>query len=80
MLVNTTADPLPLSVVPVGKRVTIQVPEAGSPLRATLPVAVVHVGCVIAPVTGADGDDGWAGITTSADKDVDVQPAAFVTE
>jgi hypothetical protein len=30
-------------------------PEAGSPLRATLPVVVIHVGCVMVPTTGAEG-------------------------
>ena len=35
----------------------VQLP-AGSPLRATLPVATVHVGCVTVPATGAVGVDG----------------------
>ncbi|MBK7524700.1 MAG: hypothetical protein IPI53_11245 [Saprospiraceae bacterium] len=30
-------------------------PEAGSPLRATLPVVVIQVGCVIFTNTGAEG-------------------------
>ena len=32
----------------------VHAPE-GKPLRTTLPVARVHVGCVIAPTTGAEG-------------------------
>ena len=30
-------------------------PEAGRPLKTTLPVGVVHVGWVIVPTTGAVG-------------------------
>ena len=30
-------------------------PEAGSPLTSTLPVVVIHVGCVMVPTTGAEG-------------------------
>ena len=40
--------------------VTVQVPDAGSPLRATLPVAVIQVGWVMAPITGADEVAGCA--------------------
>ena len=32
-----------------------QLPDAGKPLKATLPVAVLHVGCVIVPTVGAEG-------------------------
>ena len=39
---------------------TVHVPAAGNPLRATLPVATLQVGCVIAPTTGAVGDAGTA--------------------
>ena len=31
---------------------------AGKPPRTTLPVATVHVGCVIVPTVGADGVEG----------------------
>ena len=30
-------------------------PEAGSPLTSTLPVVIIHVGCVMIPMTGAEG-------------------------
>lgn len=33
----------------------VQLPEAGSPLKTTLPVGVIHVGWVMAPTTGAEG-------------------------
>ena len=80
MPVKTAVVPLPFMVVPAGTSVSIHEPEEGRPLSATLPVATVHVGCVMAPVTGAVGEDGWAGITTSADRDEEVHPAALVTE
>ena len=51
--------PLPESIVPVGERVTVHVPDDGSPLRGTLPVATEQVGCTGVPTTGADGVDGW---------------------
>jgi hypothetical protein len=50
--------PDPVEVVPPGYFVKVQVPVAGRPLRATLPVAKTHVGCVIVPTTGAVGVDG----------------------
>ena len=42
-------------MVPPGERVRVQVPDAGKPLNATLPVGVVQVGCVIIPTIGAVG-------------------------
>ena len=36
--------PVPVEVVPPGLRVSVQVPEAGRPLRTTLPVATAQVG------------------------------------
>ena len=36
--------PVPAVVVPPGFLVKVQVPEAGKPLNATLPVAMVQVG------------------------------------
>ena len=52
----------------------VQVPVAGSPLNATLPVGTVHeAGCVIAPTIGVAGIPGAAMITTSAEEG-DVQP------
>jgi hypothetical protein len=47
--------PVFILVVPPGLRVRVQVPEAGNPLKATLPVGVVQVGWVITPTTGAVG-------------------------
>ena len=38
--------------------VTVQVPVAGSPDKATLPVAKAQVGCVITPTIGAVGVTG----------------------
>ena len=55
----------------------VQVPEAGKPLKTTLPVATVQVGCVIFPIVGAV----WVGcalITTLPDAG-EVQPDVFVT-
>ena len=43
----------------------VQAP-AGNPLKATLPVGVVQVGCVIVPTIGATGAAGTALITTFA--------------
>lgn len=70
--------PVPVVVVPPGFRVSVQVPEDGNPLIAALPVGTVHVGWVIAPITGAVGTGGCALITTLAD-DPEVHPDAFVT-
>ena len=61
-----------------GDAVKVQSPVAGSPLRATLPVASAHVGWVIVPTVGAVGVAGCALITTLADAK-EVQPAAFFT-
>jgi len=54
------------------------VPEDGNPLNTTLPVATVHVGCVIVPATGAVGVAGCAGITTFAEG-AEIQSASLVT-
>ena len=70
--------PVPVMVVDPTDSVTVHVPAAGKPLRATLPVANTHVGCVITPTTGAVGGAGGALITTLADA-TDVHPAALVT-
>ena len=52
---NVSVVPVPVIVEPPGVAVTVQVPDAGSPLKATLPVAVVQVGWVMAPTIGAVG-------------------------
>ena len=57
----------PVFVNPPGVLVTVHVPEVGSPLRTTLPVGTVQVGCVITPITGADGVNGCAIMSTSPD-------------
>ena len=41
---------------PDGLPVMVQLPVAGKPLKATLPVATVQVGWVIVPTTGAEMD------------------------
>lgn len=56
---------------------TIQLP-AGKPLKTTLPVDVVQVGCVIAPTNGADGVIGWVPITKLAEGS-EIQPAPLLT-
>ena len=72
----------PVTVVPapdpdIAPGLIVQIP-AGSPLKATLPVATKHVGCVIKPVIGADGVAGCVFITIFADAP-EVHPAALVT-
>ena len=70
--------PLPVVVAPPGLAVTVQVPVAGSPLSATLPVATLQVGWVIAPMPGAVGVRGWALITTDPEGG-EIHPSAFST-
>lgn len=72
------AVPLPLVVTAPGIRVIVQFPVAGSPLIAVEPVATEHVGCVMTPITGADGVTGCALITMSGD-DAEVHPDEFIT-
>jgi hypothetical protein len=77
------ADTVRVAPVPVietlpGIRVRVQVPVAGSPLSATLPVESAHVGWVTVPIIGAAGVSGWALITTFADA-AEIHPFAFVT-
>jgi hypothetical protein len=64
--------------VPPGVLVKVHVPVEGKPLNGTLPVAVLHVGWMIVPATGAVGVTGWALMTTFAEA-ADVHPEAFVT-
>jgi hypothetical protein len=47
--------PVPVVATAPGLRVNVQVPEAGKLLKTTLPVAKVHVGCVIVPIVGVVG-------------------------
>ena len=75
---NVPVVPVPVIVEPPGVAVTVQVPDDGSPLKATLPVAVVQVGWVIVPTTGADGVSGCALMVALSDE-AEVHPAALVT-
>lgn len=74
----TVVAPVPLFVIPPGVRVTVQLPVAGNPLRATLPVDNRQVGCVTVPTTGAEGVAGCALITALADAG-EMHPEALVT-
>jgi hypothetical protein len=65
-------------VVPPGVLVNVQVPAAGRPVNSTSPVAIVQVGWVVVPTTGADGVAGWALMITLAEA-AEVHPEAFVT-
>jgi hypothetical protein len=66
-------------VNPPGVVVTVQVPDAGNPDKATLPVAKAQVGCVIVPTIGADGGPGCVIIVAVVVEAADVQPEALVT-
>ena len=70
--------PVPVIVVEPTDSVTVHVPATGKPLSATLPVATVQVGCVIAPTTGAVGGKGIVLITALTEA-TEIHPAAFVT-
>jgi hypothetical protein len=70
--------PVPGVVVPPGDLVSVHAPDAGKPLKTTLPVATLQVGCVIVPTVGAEGAFGTALITTFPD-DGEVHPDALVT-
>ena len=70
--------PVPVVVVPPGFLVRVQVPEDGSPLSVTLPVATLQVGWVMGPRVGAVGVTGAALITTRLEAS-EVQPSALVT-
>lgn len=50
--------PVPVNSVPSGFLVKIHVPDDGKPVNVTLPVATVHVGWVIVPITGTAGVGG----------------------
>jgi hypothetical protein len=70
--------PVPELVAPPGDLVMVHVPEEGSPLKTTLPVANEHVGCVTVPGVGAEGVGGWALIDAPPDE-ADVHPSELVT-
>ena len=67
---------VPVPVIAPG--LIVQVPVAGKPDNATLPVAKAQVGWVMVPTIGAVGVVGWALITTLAVA-LEVHPAALVT-
>jgi hypothetical protein len=50
----------------------------GNPLKTTLPVATVHVGCVMVPTVGAEGVTGCVLMTTLPEA-VEVHPTELVT-
>ena len=65
-------------IIPPGVVVNVHVPDAGKPLRTTLPVVTVHVGCITVPTVGAVGVTGCTSITTSAEA-TEVHPDELVT-
>ena len=71
--------PVPVDVVPLGFWVNVHVPVAGKPVKVTLPVARLQVGCVGVPTEGAVGGLGTALITISEVGQPQVQPASFIT-
>jgi hypothetical protein len=70
--------PVPVDVVPPGLAVNVHVPEAGKPLKSTLPVLTEQLGCVIVPTIGVVAGDGAAFKSALVDAE-EVQPLAFVT-
>jgi hypothetical protein len=57
--------------------VIVQLPD-GRPLKATLPVAVAQVGCVMVPMIGASGVAGWV-LMVALVEATEVQPTELVT-
>lgn len=47
--------PVPVMVSPPGILVKVHVPGVGKPVKITLPMVRVQVGCVIVPTIGAAG-------------------------
>ena len=56
----------------------VQLP-AGRPDKTTLPVAVIHDGCVIAPTAGADGVTGCALTVTLTGAEIQVLSVLLLT-
>ena len=67
--------PVPVMVAPPGVAVTVHAP-VGKPLNATLPVAVEHVGWVMASTNGADGAPG--SLKVAFTPVAEVQPLAVI--
>ena len=57
MPVTVVLAPVPIVVIVPGVLVNVHVPVAGKLLKATLPVAVAQVGCVMVPTVGAEGTE-----------------------
>lgn len=70
--------PVPVEVIPPGYLVNVHSPLAGMFSRRMLPVASWHVGCVMVPMTGANGVSGCGMITTCPDAG-EIHPAALAT-
>jgi hypothetical protein len=70
--------PVPVAVAPPGVLIKVQEPGDGRLVNTTLPVGIVHVGCVLVPTVGGDGEAGTALMTTLDDED-EVHPEALVT-
>ena len=69
---------MPVTAEPL-EGVNVHVPLDGKPLKATLPVAVPQVGCVIVPTVGTEGALGSLKLTGPASV-FETQPAPVVTE
>ena len=65
-------NPVPVVVNPLGIVVIVQVPDAGNPDKATLPVDKAQVGCVIVPTIGAEIPEP---LTTTLNEHVEELPA-----
>jgi hypothetical protein len=70
--------PVPVEVMPPGYLVNVHSPVAGMFSRRMLPVASPQVGCVMVPMTGANGVSGWGMMTTCSDAG-EIHPAALAT-
>jgi len=68
---------VPVEVTEPGVLFNVHVPTPGKPFMTTLPVAVVHVGWVMVPTTGATGVTGCTLITILAEA-AEIQPAVVV--
>jgi hypothetical protein len=68
---------VPVVVTPSGLRVKVHVPVLGKPLKKTLPVATVQVGCVSTPTEGVLGLPVLALMTIFAVGE-EAQPVLFV--
>ena len=66
---------VPLPVIAPG--LIVQFPD-GNPLKATLPVAVPQVGCVIVSIVGAAGEVGFVKVIGPASVFAELQPAPVV--